>query len=122
MSRAQPPACVTIAISFMLVLGVVWVLIGLIVASGAHPAMHIPPPWSLLMAGLLIATGLIAFGLAVALGRRSRFGFYAALVFLAASALAVVFDQVGWIDLMVVAANVIPVILLLKARLWYLGA
>ena len=104
----------------MLALGATWVCIGLIIATKTHPAMHISAPWNLLMAGLFIATGLLASGLALLLGRRSRLGFYASIGFLAASVVAVVFDQVGWVDLMFVAANVILFILLLNARLWYL--
>jgi hypothetical protein len=120
MLKQPRPASATAALFLLIALGAAWLSIGIILALGAHPAMHIAPPWNLLMAVLLGAAGLLAFGLALLLRRPSRLGFYAALAFLAASAVAVIFDQVGWADLMFVAANVIPVILLLKARLWYL--
>jgi hypothetical protein len=111
---------VTSARFILLALGAAWLSVGLIIAAGAHPAMNVSPPWGSLMTMLMIAAGVIAFGLAVLLRRPNRLAFYAALAFLAGSALAVVFDQVGWIDLTFVAANVIPVILLLRARHWYL--
>ena len=114
------PVAVSVALILMVALGLIWLGLGSLIALGIHPAVHIPPPWHFVMAALCIAAGLIAMTLVAALHRRSRIGFYGALAFLAASAVAVVFDQVGWTDLMFVAANVMPIILLLNARLWYL--
>jgi hypothetical protein len=116
----SPPTSVKAAVFMMLALSAVWASIGAIIALELHPAMHLPRPWNMLMGGLMLAAALVALGLVLLLRRRSRVGFCAALAFLAASILAVVFDDVGWTDLMFVAVNVIPVILLLRARLWYL--
>jgi amino acid permease len=67
---------------------------------------------------LLVAAALV--GLAVWLGRRSRAAFSFAVVLLAAMILASIFDQFGLADLAFVIATLIPLILLIRDRAWYL--
>jgi len=59
-------------------------------------------------------------GLALLLSRRSRLAFYLAVILLTIIAVLSVTDQVGWIDLAALAVSVIPLLLLLKDRAWYL--
>lgn len=121
-ARQHRPIASTAASIILLALGAVWILIGLEVGFSLHPAMHVSPPARLIMTGAMLAVGIGLAWLALWLARPRRSAFYAALALLSASSLSVIFDQVGWADLMFVAANVITIILLFKARLWYLGS
>jgi cytochrome c oxidase subunit IV len=55
------------------------------------------------------------------LSRRNRWAFISALTVLGATVLLTIFYQIGWSDLIVIALNLIPFILLIKDRAWYLS-
>ena len=115
------PVSVTVTLVLMALLALSWLGIGVIIALGIHPGMRLLEPGPrTVMAALSLGAGGVALGLTLALARRSRLGFWAALAFLGLAALAVVFDDIGWADLIFVAINITPVILLLRDRLWYL--
>lgn len=88
----------------------IWFGFALIVAIGAHPAM----PASALVRGVMIVGGLLAgaglTALALLLGRRRKWIYLAALS---------ISDQVGLVDLVVLAATLAPIVCLLRGRSWY---
>jgi hypothetical protein len=58
--------------------------------------------------------------LVIGLRRRSRLAFYGALAVLAAIAVLSITDQVGLLDLVSLSISVIPLVLLVRDRRWYL--
>jgi len=72
------------------------------------------------MASLACASAAALAGLAILLSRRNRFAFYLAVILLAIIAVLSITDQIGILDLVSLAVSVIPLVLLLKDRGWYL--
>jgi lysylphosphatidylglycerol synthetase-like protein (DUF2156 family) len=88
---------------FILLNALIWLALGMIIALHAHPALPDNPILQWVMA-------LLSFGTA----------WFAALCFLALTSILTIFDDFGWTDLLVLVINLIPIILLIKDRAWYL--
>ena len=56
----------------------------------------------------------------VFLVKRSRIAWFGAVGFLVLTALLAIFDDFGWADLLSPFINIIPIILLITERAWYL--
>lgn len=100
----------------------VWLAFGLMVAAGAHPALPDQPLIKWVMALLALATSGIFLGLFILLGKRGRLAYFLSLASFFVISLLTIFDQVGLADLIVLTLNVVPAILLIKDRAWYLQA
>ena len=97
-----------------------WLALGLIIAVDAHPALPVQANIKAMMAILLLVAAVVLLGLSVFLAKRSRVAYYLTLAFFLFASLLIILDEVGWIDLVVLAIQIIPIILLLKERNWYL--
>jgi len=115
------PRTVTIAYVFILANALVWLALGVIVAANIHPAL----PDATLLKGIMAVMSFIGAGILLVafflLLKRRRSGFYLAIGFLIVTTLLTFFDQVGWSDLVVLVINLVPIILLVKDRNWYLS-
>jgi hypothetical protein len=49
-----------------------------------------------------------------------KLGYYTALVFLTVVGLLTIFDEVGWVDLAYLVTVLVPLLLLVVNRKWYL--
>ena len=98
-----------------------WLALGLIIAVDAHPALPVQANIKTMMAILSLVAAVVLLGLSMFLAKRSRVAYYLTLAFLLVASLLIILDEVGWIDLVVLALQIIPIILLLKERTWYLG-
>jgi len=114
------PKTVPLTLIFINLNAVIWLALGLTVASQSHPALPDEPLIRWGMAGLSFAASVILFGLVVFLVKRSRIAWFGAVGFLALTALLVIFDDFGWADLLVLVINITPIILLITERAWYL--
>jgi hypothetical protein len=56
------------------------------------------------------------------LNRRSRFAFYLSFLVLAINIILTFFDQVGWVDILFVLLNLVPLMFLILARKEFLPA
>jgi hypothetical protein len=72
-----------------------------------------------LICGSAAAAGTL-LGLAILLAKRIRYAYYLGLAALSINALAIIFDDIGWVDLIVLTINLVPLFLLVKDRAWYL--
>jgi hypothetical protein len=114
------PRSVT-AMSVFIILNIIfWVAYGVIVVFNLHPALPDQPLIKGIMAILSFAAAGFLLWAFVFLKRHNRVAYYLALAFFCVAILFTIFDEVGWIDLIVLAINVIPLILLIKDRGWYL--
>jgi lysylphosphatidylglycerol synthetase-like protein (DUF2156 family) len=114
------PRTVLITLIFIVINSLIWFTLGVLVAADAHPALPDFPLLKGIMAFASLTIGVILLILSFYLYKRSRIAFYFALILLIAVALLGFFDQFGWIDLLVFAINLVPIVLLIKDRAWYL--
>ena len=114
------PLSVSAALIFTLLNALVWLALGVIIAANAHPALPDVPIIKGIMAFLSFATSGILLGLFVFLGKRSRIAYFITLGLFIAISLLTIFDQFGLVDLVILIINIVPIILLIKDRAWYL--
>jgi lysylphosphatidylglycerol synthetase-like protein (DUF2156 family) len=105
---------------FMLLNALIWLGLGLIIALRAHPALPKDPLIQGGMAFLSFCAAAILLGLFIFLRKRCRPAWFAALGFLVLTSILTIFDDFGWTDLLVLVINLVPLILLIKDRVWYL--
>jgi len=117
----KPPTSVPAARLLIVLNALVWLAFSTIIAIGAHPAL----PDSALLRGVMAILGLLTCAallvLYVFLGRRSRLAFFAALVTLGCLALLTIADQVGLVDVAVLALTLAPMACLIGGRGWFMA-
>ncbi len=114
------PISFSLALIFIMLSMLIWLALGVIIALHAHPAL---PDNPILQGGMAVlsfcAAGLLLV-LFIFLRKRYRIAWFAALGFLAITSLLTIFDDFGWTDLVVLVINIVPILLLLKDRAWYM--
>ena len=114
------PKTVIAAYVFISLNALIWLILGIIIAANALPGLPDLPVMKGIIAFLSIAmAGIIVVSL-IFLYRGSQRAYYITLAIFIFTALLTIFDDVGVSDLVVLALNIIPVILLIKDRVWYL--
>lgn len=116
----RSPLSVRINSLFILLNTLVWLGLGLVIALHAHPALPRDPLILGSMAFMSFCAAAILLGLFIFLRKRYRPAWFAAIGFLALTSILTIFDDFGWADLLVLAINLVPLILLIKDRAWYL--
>lgn len=114
------PKTVPLTLIFINLNAVIWLALGLTIASHSHPALPDEPLVRWGMAVLSFAAFVILVGLVFFLVKRSRIAWFGAVGFLGLTALLAIFDDFGWADLFVLVIIIIPIILLITERAWYL--
>jgi hypothetical protein len=116
----RPPSSVRITRILILIDIALWAGFGALTAANLHPSYQ---------GNTVLRWGVVAFSAAVAGGlsvmllglmRHSRLAYAGLVGGLALMAVATVFDDFGFADLVFVTAVLIPLILLLRDRSWYL--
>ncbi|KAA3647191.1 MAG: hypothetical protein DWQ07_06740 [Chloroflexi bacterium] len=114
------PLPVTAIHILMLLNALIWLVLGILLATGLHPA----PPESdfaqMMMAIMSIGTAAVMMGLVLFLQRRNRLAYWLTLALLAFLFIMTIVDQVGLVDVIVLVLHLVPFILLLKERGWYM--
>ena len=99
---------------------IVWLSFGIITAIGFHPSYTQPTVIRWVMAiSTLFAAGIL-FTLVVLLRKRNHIAYWVTIILLIAFILATILDQFGFVDLAFVIITILPLLLLLKNRKWYL--
>lgn len=114
------PRSVTITHGFIILNISIWFALGIIIAFNLHPAMPDQPLVKGIMAILSFAAAGTLLGSFIFLRKHSRLAYYLALAFFCISFLLTLFDDVGLVDLVALVFSVIPLVLLIKDRGWYL--
>jgi lysylphosphatidylglycerol synthetase-like protein (DUF2156 family) len=115
------PRTVILNYIFISLNALVWLVLGVVITASLHPALPDIPLLKGIMASMSFAGAgllLVAF---ILLLKRKRTGFFLALGFLFVTALLTFFDQVGWVDLVTLIINIVPIVLLVRDRDWYLS-
>ena len=116
------PLTVIVTSVFVLLNSLIWLALGILIATGLHPGMSVPAGTRSIMAFLSFAIVAVLLGLFIFLNKGSRTAYYLILAFFTFTAVLTFFDDVGWSDLLVLLINIIPLILLIKDRAYYLPA
>ena len=98
----------------------IWLTLGIIIVVNALPALPVPPTLKWIMALLSIGMAAVLLGFFIWLQKGNRAAYYLILAFFAVTSLLTIFDDVGLSDIVVLILNIIPIILLIKDRTWYL--
>jgi hypothetical protein len=115
------PSSVPFTLVLVYLNALVWFLFGLIVALGMHPAMPSAPAVRWTVAVLGLGCGICMAGLGWSLSRRIKAAFWATVAILVILTIATVLDEVvGFADLLALVIILLPLILLIKDRGWYL--
>jgi hypothetical protein len=114
------PRSVTITYGFIILNILIWFALGIIIAFNLHPAMPDQPLVKGIMAILSFAAAGTLLGIFIFLQKHSRLAYYLVLAFFCVSSLLIIFDDVGLVDLAALAFSIIPIILLVKDRGWYM--
>lgn len=114
------PTSVRVARYFILADALVWLVFTAVAASGRHPAIPAAPVvrWSYTVLGL--AACLALFGGYAWLSQGGAVVYYPVVGLLGLISVATVLDQVGVLDLLVLAINLAALLLLIKDRRYYL--
>jgi lysylphosphatidylglycerol synthetase-like protein (DUF2156 family) len=109
------------AVLILLVLSVlIWIGFAFLTVTGAYPGLPDDPTVRFVMAGLAFGCGCVLAGLTRALANRGRIAYYLVTALLALLAVLSIADDIGWADLLYLAMVVVPLILMIKDRSWYL--
>lgn len=100
---------------------VIWLGFGIAVFFRLHPALPDDPLLAGGMGALAIAAAVVFILMYVFLIKRWKPAYFFSLFFLFAVALLTVADDFGTVDLIYLAVVLVPAILLLVDRKWYLG-
>jgi lysylphosphatidylglycerol synthetase-like protein (DUF2156 family) len=116
----KPPLSVSVNLIFILLNALIWLALGMIIALHAHPAIPDNPVIQGGMAFLSFCAAGLLLGLFFFLRKQVRLAWFVGLGFLAVTSILAIFDDFGWSDLFVLLINLVPMILLIKDRAWYL--
>jgi LPXTG-motif cell wall-anchored protein len=114
------PLTVTVTLVFILLNAFLWLALGFIIALNALPGLAELPDTNGILAILSIAVGGILLALTFFLYKQSRNAFFLTVAFFVFTSILVIFDDVGLADVIFIVISLIPVILLIKDRAWYL--
>ena len=114
------PRSVTATYGFIILNIIIWFALGAIIAFDLHPAMPNQPLVKGVMAILSFAAAGALLVVFIFLQKHNRKAYYLMLVFLGVASLLIFFDDLGWVDLAALGLSLIPLILLIKDRQWYL--
>jgi len=115
------PGSISVCLALIFLNALIWLAFGIIVAANVHPALPDSPLIKTSMAFLAFVTAAILLSLFYLLSKQNRSAYFIALAILAIVSVVTLFDNFGWVDFIVLVIGLIPLILLIKDRAWYLG-
>lgn len=118
----KTPVTVQVTQIIILVVGIAWIGFSLYMAIGPDPSFAKLGAYRWIMAAMTFVPGLVCVVLWALLRKRWKPAWYVAVIGLGLMTLAIVFDQVGWVDILVMLGSAIPLVLLIIDRKWYLKA
>jgi hypothetical protein len=115
----EPPRSVAFTTALLTANAGIWLTFAILVLAGSHPSYPRGSTIAAILATLaLAAAGSLAL-LTVMLRRRQRWAFLSTTAFLLLFSFLTIADEVGAVDLAVLAIELVPLALLVKDRRWY---
>lgn len=118
----KTPVTVAVTQIIILLIGVLWIGFSFYIALGLHPTYSRMGGFQWIIAGMSLVPGVIFVVLWVLLRKRWKPVWYLAVIALGFMTGAIIFDQVGWVDVIVMLGSAVPFVLLIIDRKWYLKA
>jgi hypothetical protein len=116
----RPAKSVSITLVFIILNAIFWFVYAFIMALGGIPSTAISSTVKWVMAILALDSSAALVGTAIFLWRHNRFAFYFGLVILATIAILSITDEFGLLDIFSLLISLIPLVLMLRDRAWYL--
>jgi lysylphosphatidylglycerol synthetase-like protein (DUF2156 family) len=116
----QIPVTVNVTQIIILVVGIVWIGFSLYMAIGTDPSFAKLGAYRWIMAGMTFTPGLFLLVMWFLLRKRWKTAWFLTVIALGLMTIAIIFDQVGWVDVAVMLGSAIPLVLLIIDRKWYL--
>jgi hypothetical protein len=113
---------ITLARIFIILNALIWLALGIIIALNVHPALPVPTTMKAIIAIISIAMAGILILLFFFLQKGNRMAYYLTIAFFGFVSILTIFDEVGLSDVFILVLNLIPIVLLIKDRTWYLKA
>jgi len=114
------PLTATINLIIILINAFIWLVLGIIIAANKLPGLPDLPQMKGILAILSIAIAGILLALTFFLFKRSRTSYFLTLAFFGITSILTIFDDVGLADIVFLLISLIPILLLIKDRSWYL--
>jgi hypothetical protein len=117
--RRQP---ITVSINLTLVYlnALIWLLLGIIISFGLTSAIPDIPGMRLGLAIISFVIAAMLVALTFLLRRHNRNAYYLTLVFFVGTSILTFTDQIGLADVIFLILSVLPIVLLVIDRKWYL--
>ena len=114
------PVTVTISLVIILLNALIWFILAIMIAANAVPGLGDLPSMRWVLGFLSVAIGGILLVLTYFIYKHSLKAYYLTLAFFIFTSNLVIFDDVGLADIIVLIISLIPIVLLIKDRAWYL--
>ena len=114
------PKSVSTTTIFIILNAVFWLAYTVITAFGKTYLTTVPIMVKSIIIILAFGSSAILVCIAIFIKRRNRFAFYFGLLMLTIIAVLSITDEFGWLDFFSLLISLIPLVLLLKDRNWYL--
>ncbi len=114
------PLSVYAVFTFLLLSVFIWIGFSVLVVTGAYKGLPDDPTVRWVMAGLAFGCSCVLLVLTWALAKRIRIAYFLVTASLAVLAVLSITDDIGWADLLYLAIVIVPLVLLIKDRSWYL--
>jgi lysylphosphatidylglycerol synthetase-like protein (DUF2156 family) len=118
--KTKYPLSVQAAFLFLGLSALIWFAFSVLALAGAHPALPESRTIQGIFAGLAFGCACALAALIVLLSRRVRSAYFLTTALLALLAALTIADEFGWVDLAYLAVVVVPLILMIRDRDWYL--
>ncbi len=115
------PVSVRLTLVFMLINAVIWLGFGVIVLSGLHPALDESKLIRFGYGGIAILAAAFLMLMYFLLRKPKKIAWYLSVLFFVAGAVVTLFDDFGWVDLVFMLVDLVPLVLFIKDRKWYLN-
>jgi lysylphosphatidylglycerol synthetase-like protein (DUF2156 family) len=113
------PLSVKIALIYVLACSIIWLAFGIIAGSGSHPKLPDNEIYRWVLSILSVLIGIFLLLMVYYLKKPNKIAWYLSVIFFISGTLVFIFDDIGWIDLLVMFIHLIPLVLLIKDRKWY---
>jgi hypothetical protein len=116
----RPPKSVFITFSLIIIDAVFWLAYAFIMALGGIRSIAVSSVAKWVMTILALGSSTALLGTTFFLWRRNQFAYYFGLVILVIIAVLSITDEFGLLDLFSLLISLIPLVLMVKDRAWYL--
>lgn len=114
------PVTVTINLAIILLNALIWIILAIVIAANALPGLGDLPTTKWVLGLLSITIAITLLVLTYFIYKHRLKAYILTLAFFGITSLLTIFDDVGLPDAIFLVISLIPIILLIKDRAWYL--